>query len=80
MTELDTVIVSMVSKLDAINQKVQLASGSSNLKIPECCYKMWGNRAELSSYLQKTLAVCELRNVALKELKELGVVRSDEMW
>lgn len=44
MTELDTVIVSMVSKLDAINQKVQLASGSSNLKVPECCYKMWGNR------------------------------------
>lgn len=28
MTELDTVIVSMVSKLDAINQKVQLASGT----------------------------------------------------
>ena len=40
MTELDTVIVPMVSKLDAINQKVQLALGSSNLKIPECCYKM----------------------------------------
>ena len=80
MTELDTVIVSMVSKLDAINQKVQLASGRSNLKIPECCYKMWGNRAELLSYLQKTLAICELRNAALKELKELGDVRSDEMW
>lgn len=34
MTELDTVIVSMVSKLDAINQKVQLASGRS-LEFPQ---------------------------------------------
>lgn len=80
MTGLDPVIVSMSLKLDAINQKVQLASGSSNLKIPERCYKMWGDRAELSSYLQKTLAVCELRNAALKELKELGDVQSEEMW
>ena len=40
MTELDTVIVSMVSKLDAINQKVQLASGSS-LEVPQFFWEDW---------------------------------------
>ena len=80
MTGLDTVIVSMASKLDVINQKVQPALSSSNMKVPRSCYEMWGKRAELSAYLQKTAAVCDLRNVALTELKELGDVRTDEMW
>lgn len=80
MTELKAVIDSMESKLKTIYEKVKLASSHSNLLVPQSCYKMWENRAELSSYLKKTVAICELRNLAFEELKELGDVRSDEMW
>lgn len=83
MTELNRVIESMASKLDGIRRKLsptKLPSSSLHLKIPETCYKMWNTRAELSSYLLKTGTVYSLRDIAFKELKELGEIKSDKMW